>query len=57
MERRMELIMYSLSACHKVLFTKLGLIMNLTLVILNSVQEQGFGVTFNKTILVQIDFL
>lgn len=53
----MELIMYSLNACHKVLFTKLGLIMNLTLVILNSVQEQRFGVTLNKTILVQIDFL
>lgn len=53
----MELIMYSLNACHKVQFTKLGLIMNLTVVILNSVQEQRFGVTLNKTSLVQIDFL
>lgn len=52
----MKLIMYSLNACHKVIFTKLGLIMNLTLFILNSVQEQRFGIILIKTSLVQIDF-
>ena len=41
--------MHSLNALLKVLLTKLGLITNSTLVILNSIQEQRLGVTLNAS--------